>query len=106
MSKIANQETLNTFDKLYYDTYQDVLKYIVINTSNIDDVKDIIQNVYLDVLKKLGNKNIKLNKSYIIGIAKNKIKDYYRFNYKVKITSLFSGIRDSKDINLVEYTCG
>lgn len=102
MSKIANQETLNTFDKLYYDTYQDVLKYIVINCSNIDDVKDIIQNVYLDVLKKLGNKNIKLNKSYIIGIAKNKIKDYYRFNYKVKITSLFSGIRDSKDINLVD----
>ena len=102
MSKIVNQETLNTFDKLYYDTYQDVLKYIVINTSNIDDVKDIIQNVYLVVLKKLGNKNIKLNKSYIIGIAKNKIKDYYRFNYKVKITSLFSGIRDSKDINLVD----
>ena len=102
MSKIVNQETLNTFDKLYYDTYQDVLKYIVINCSNIDDVKDIIQNVYLDVLKKLGNKNIKLNKSYIIGIAKNKIKDYYCFNYKVKITSLFSGIRDSKDINLVD----
>ncbi len=99
---MVDQETLNTFDKLYYDTYQDVLKYIVINCSNIDDVKDIIQNVYLDVLKKLGNKNIKLNKSYIIGIAKNKIKDYYRFNYKVKITSLFSGIRDSKDINLVD----
>lgn len=99
---MVDQETLNTFDKLYYDTYQDVLKYIVINCSNIDDVKDIIQNVYLDVLKKLGNKNIKLNKSYIIGIAKNKIKDYYCFNYKVKITSLFSGIRDSKDINLVD----
>ena len=99
---MVDQETLNTFDKLYYDTYQDVLKYIVINCSNIDDVKDIIQNVYLDVLKKLGNKNIKLNKSYIIGIAKDKIKDYYCFNYKVKITSLFSGIRDSKDINLVD----
>lgn len=99
---MVDQETLNTFDKLYYDTYQDVLKYIVINCSNIDDVKDIIQNVYLDVLKKLGNKNIKLNKSYIIGIAKNKIKDYYCFNYKVKITSLFSGIRDSKDINLFD----
>lgn len=32
---MVDQETLNTFDKLYYDTYQDVLKYIVINCSNI-----------------------------------------------------------------------
>lgn len=35
-------------------------------------------------LKKLGNKNIKLNKSYIIGIAKNKIKDYYRLITKLR----------------------
>ena len=92
---MIDQETLNTFDKLYYDTYQDVLKYIVINCSNIEDVKDIIQNVYLEVIKKM-------NKSYIIGIAKNKIKDYYRFNYKVKITSLFSNIKDNKNIDLVD----
>lgn len=99
---MIDQETLNTFDKLYYDTYQDVLKYIVINCSNIEDVKDIIQNVYLEVIKKMNNKNIQMNKSYIIGIAKNKIKDYYRFNYKVKITSLFSNIKDNKNIDLVD----
>lgn len=94
---MIDQETLNTFDELYYDTYQDVLKYIVINCSNIEDVKDIIQNVYLEVIKKMNNKNIQMNKSYIIGIAKNKIKDYYRFNYKVKITSLFSSIKNNND---------
>ena len=43
-----------------------------------------------------------MNKSYIIGIDKNKIKDYYRFNYKVKITSLFSNIKDNKNIDLVD----
>lgn len=99
---MIDQETLNAFDKLYYDTYQDVLKCIVINCSNIEDVKDIIQNVYLEVIKKLNNKNIQMNKSYIIGIAKNKIKDYYRFNYKIKITSLFSNIKDNKDIDLMD----
>ena len=99
---MIDQETLNTFDKLYFDTYQDVLKYIVINCSNIEDVKDIIQNVYLEVIKKLNNKNIQMNKSYIIGIAKNKIKDYYRFNYKGKITSLFSSIMDNKDIDVID----
>ena len=99
---MIDQETLNTFDKLYYETYQDVLKYTVINSSNIEDVKDIIQNVYLEVLKKLNNKNIQINKSYIIGIAKNKIRDYYRFKYKVKIISLFSSIKDNKNINLID----
>ena len=49
---MIDQETLNTFDKIYYETYQDVLKYIVVNCSNIEDVKDIVQNVYLEVLKK------------------------------------------------------
>ena len=96
-TKMIDQETLNTFDKIYYETYQDVLKYIVVNCSNIEDVKDIVQNVYLEVLKKLNNKNIQINKSYIIGIAKNKVKDYYRFNYKVKITSLFSSIKNNND---------
>lgn len=97
---MIDQKTLNKFDKLYYDTYQDVLKYIVINCSNIEDVKDIIQNVYLEIIKKMNNKNIQMNKSYIIGIDKNKVKDYYRFNYKVKITSLFSNI--NKDIDLID----
>ena len=99
---MIDQETLDTFDRLYYDTYQDVLKYVVVNCSNIEDVKDIVQNVYLEVLKKLDNKNIQMNKTYIIGIAKNKIKDYYRFNYKAKILSLFSSIKDDKDNNLID----
>lgn len=99
---MIDQETLDTFDKLYYDTYQDVLKYVVVNCSNIEDLKDIVQNVYLEVLKKLDSKNIQLNKLYIIGIAKNKLKDYYRFNYKAKIVSLFSSIKDDKDNNLID----
>lgn len=99
---MVDQETLSIFDKLYYGTYQEVLKYIVINCSNIEDVKDIIQNVYLEVLKKLNNKNIQMNKSYIIGIAKNKIKEYYRFHYKVKFISLFSNIKKNSDLDLID----
>ena len=50
---MMSQETLNLFDELYYETYQDVLKYVIINCSNMEDVKDIIQNVYLEVLNKI-----------------------------------------------------
>ncbi len=86
---MTSKETLNKFDLLYEKTYNDISKYVVCNCNNIDDVKDIIQNIYIDVFKCL-EKNIKVNKSYILGIAKNKVKDYYRFIYKYKIISFFS----------------
>lgn len=110
---MASQETLKIFDELYYETYQDILKYVVCNCSNIDNVKDIVQNIYLEVLKKIKkNSEIQLTKAYIMGIAKHKLKDYYRFNYKAKIISLnTSKNKDElelinnipKDFNLDEY---
>lgn len=97
---MIDQETLKTFDKLYYKSYNDVLKYVVCNCSNIEDTKDIIQNVYLEVIKILKKDlQFKMTKQYIIGIAKNKVKDYYRFNYKNKILSLFS---NKDDMDLVD----
>lgn len=88
---MIDQETLETFNKLYYDTYDCVLRYIVCNCSNIEDAKDIIQNVYLEVIKKIKkNKKYDITSAYILGIAKHKIADFYRFNYKSKIISLFS----------------
>ncbi len=88
---MIDQETLKTFDKLYEETYQSVLKYVVCNCSNIEDVKDIVQNTYLEVIKNIEKIS---NKNYVIGIARHKIKDYYRFNYKAKIVSLFSNKND------------
>lgn len=95
---MINQETLKVFNKLYDETYNDVSKYIVLRCSNIDDVADIIQNVYLDVYKRL-YKNKEITKTYIIGIAKNKVRDYYRFNYKAKFISLFS---NNEEIPLID----
>lgn len=99
---MIDQETLNSFDKLYYATYPEVLKYVVLNCSNIEDVKDIIQNIYLDVLDRLKKNKTLINKPYIIGIAKNKVKDYYRFRYKNKIVSLFSSIKNQDKIELID----
>lgn len=100
---MIDQETLNSFDELYYSSYQDVLKYVVCNCKDIDNVKDIVQNIYLDVLKKIRKGNsYQINKAYIMGIAKNKVKDYYRFHYKVKLISLFSPKNDMDDISLID----
>lgn len=93
---MINHSTLNKFEKLYNDSYSTISKYVVCNCSNIEDVKDIIQNIYLEVYKKLDKIN---NTSYILGIAKNKIKDYYRFYKRRKIISLFDA---KNNMNLIE----
>ena len=55
---MIDQETLNKFDKLYNESYKNVLKYVICNCSNMEDVKDIVQNVYVDLLKKINKINI------------------------------------------------
>lgn len=84
---------LTKFEKLYADSYESVSNYVICNCSNIEDVKDIIQNIYIDVFKHIERIE---ETSYVIGIARNKIKDYYRFNYK-KIFNFFE-----KNNNLIE----
>ena len=49
---MLDQEALKIFEKLYEETYQEILRYIVCKCSNIEDVKDILQTVYLEVLNK------------------------------------------------------
>lgn len=83
------KETL--FNKLYEETFDEITKYVILNCSNINDVNDILQNIYMDIFKIINKDNYDLlNKSYIKAIAKNKINDYYRHNYKEKIISLFN----------------
>lgn len=86
---MINHEALKQFDLLYENTYFDVSKYVVCKCSNPEDVEDILQNIYLAVFKAV-SKNVNITNTYIMWIAKNKVKDYYRFNYKEKIVSLFS----------------
>lgn len=99
---MIDHKTSKTFENLYYESYNDVLKYVICNCSNIQDTKDIVQNVYLEVIKKLNkNSELKLTKQYIIGIAKIKVKDFYRFNYKNKVISLFSHRENMNEIESI-----
>ncbi len=97
---MIDQEILNQFDMLYETTYFDVSKYVICKCSKPDDVEDILQNIYLAVFKAILN-NSEVTKTYIMGIAKNKVNDYYRFNYKEKIISLFSSKDDLEVIDTI-----
>lgn len=90
------ENTLNTFDDIYKKTYDKVLKYVVLNCKNAEDVSDIVQNIYLELLKKINANYIFNNEiSYVTGIAKNKVNEYYRFKYRVNIVSLFKKDEDT-----------
>lgn len=98
---MIDHKELNSFDKMFEETYRNVLKYVICNCSNLEDVKDIVQNVYFEVLKNIKKeKEINNINAYIMAIAKNKVKDYYRFKYKEKIISIFS---KNGDRDLIDY---
>lgn len=84
---MIDYKTQDKFDKLYNETHRDILKYIVLNCYNLVDAKDILQSTYLEVYKKIDVVN---DKKYIVGIAKNKIKRFYRFKYKIKNMFLYN----------------
>ena len=97
------KESITSFNDIYDETYDIVLKYIVCNSNNINDVNDIIQEVYFDLYKKIEKGkviNVSDIRAYVIGIAKNKIKKYYSFFYKVKTFSIFN--KNEDDIEYVE----
>ena len=76
---------LNEFNEVYNKTYDIVVKYVVCKCNNIDDVNDIIQDIYIALYKQLSkNNNIENINQYVIGIAKNKINKYYGLSYKIK----------------------
>ena len=72
------KETEKEFKKIYENTYQMLLKFVVINCYNFDDVNDIVQDTYVEALNKI-KKGIKIQNinSYLCGIAKNIIKRFY-----------------------------
>lgn len=72
--------TKETFELLYHNTYNSILKYTICHCKNLDDVNDIIQDIYTDLYQTILNKkhiDLENVESYMIGIAKNKLKGHY-----------------------------
>jgi len=96
---MKDASNISKFNKIYENTYNNVLKYIICKCSNIEDVNDIIQETYIEFYNSLTkDKDIDDYNKYIIGIAKNKIKKHYSLIYKIKTISIFSQKQDNIDI--------
>lgn len=91
--------TLNfkkTFEEIYERTYIDILKYIICKCSNLEDANDILQDTYAELYKTvLLKRTIRNEKAFLIGIAKNRLKNYYSFKSKQKIIANFTTEEDN-----------
>lgn len=99
---MTSQSNLYKFKSIYDETYSDVLKYVIIKCHNVNDANDILQETYLEFWKILNKKELLQSniKSYIIGIAINKIKKHYTILEKLKTVSLFQ--ENDKNIVLID----
>ena len=99
---MTSQTNLDKFNEFYKETYSNILRYIIIKCHNINDVNDIIQEVYLELWKIMNKKNIddtNIN-SYLIGIAINKIKKYYSLVMRIRDISLFD--KNNNDLEIID----
>ena len=93
---------MKLFFEKYDKTHLDLLKYVVIKCHNINETNDIIQEIYLELWNILNKKELSdINiKSYLIGIANNKIKKHFTLLQRIKTISLFE--KNEKDIEIIE----
>ncbi|WP_297522094.1 sigma-70 family RNA polymerase sigma factor [uncultured Clostridium sp.] len=66
----TNEEILHD---IYNETYDDILRYIISKCNNIEDVQDIIQNVYFNFYKAMQKREIESPRKYLFRIARNEI---------------------------------
>ncbi len=99
---MTSQDNLYKFNDIYDKTQKDLVKYVVIKSHNINDANDIIQETYLELWNILKRKELSdINiKSYLMGIANNKIKKHFTLMQKLKTVSLFD--KNDKDIELID----
>ena len=67
------------FDTIYHATFSQLSKYVYFKLANLNDVEDLIQNIYIDfyqyIIKK--NKQVENVQSYLTQMANNEISKYY-----------------------------
>ena len=80
------------FEEIYNNTYEIVLKFAIIKCNNIDDVNDIIQDTYLQLLKIIKRKKyleLENVNNFIFGIENNIIKRHYSKRKKNNLISFY-----------------
>lgn len=90
---MSAQIKVENFEEIYKQTYNNVLKFIVVKCNNIDDINDVLQDTYIELFNKIKKEkiiNIENINSYIFGICNNILKRHYHRRKKENIISFYN----------------
>ena len=91
------------FEQIYRQTYNMLIRYIVVKCNNIDDINDILQETYIELLKKIRKqKNLETENinNFIYGIANNIIKRHFHKKKLEKIVYLYSNDEEDTPLDI------
>lgn len=91
------------FEQIYRQTYNKLIRYIVVKCNSIDDINDILQETYMELLKKIRKrKNLEIENinNFIYGIANNIIKRHFHKKKLEKIVYLYSNDEEDTPLDI------
>ena len=91
------------FEQIYRQTYNMLIRYIVVKCNNIDDINDILQETYIELLKKnRKQKNLETENinNFIYGIANNIIKRHFHKKKLEKVVYLYSNDEENTPLDI------
>lgn len=97
-----------SFESIYRDTFDDISKNVYFQVAQVADAEDIVQEVYLRYYREviLKGKVIENPRAYLMAIAANQLKRYYRFKAQRPIqlnpdeNDVLENVADETDLHL------
>ncbi len=84
---MVDQDINSFFNEIYDRTFNNTIRYITAKCSNIDDIHEIVQEVYADVYSTLVKKGvgyIKNPEAFIAKVTKSKVYRHYSLLERVR----------------------
>lgn len=104
---MIEENTTTYFDEVYDKTYKKTLKYVTSKRKNIEDINDIVQEIYVEVysvMVKKGIDYIENMEAFVMKVTKAKIYKHYSLLEKVKeFIPNFSKNKEYNDENINQY---
>lgn len=100
---MAGQDITSRFNEIYDSTNKEVLSYVTAKCGHTADIRDIVQDTYMELyqlLSKRGVDYIKNSKAIILRIAKQQLSRFYARTGKLRLVSMTAQNGEGDEIQL------
>jgi RNA polymerase sigma-70 factor (ECF subfamily) len=88
MSELNKKEIETVFNNIYDESYLSVLGFVSSRCRHTEDVQDIMQDIYLELLKTLKHKKrgyIENPGAFVMSLAKRKLYKHYTLSERIRM---------------------